>query len=144
MDRGMMSITIILQEIKLLRKIEHPNIVKYFFGIWNKEGNIYLIMELLEGPDLLTHIFASNNGQTLNESHSAELITQILSTVEYLHSMGICHRDIKPENFLFSKNRLKMIDFGLSEEIAKDEMKERDLIGTPYYMAPEVIKGKFG
>ena len=140
-DRTKTSTENIIKEIKILQKLSHPNIVKYLFGMENKEGKIYLIMEQLEGPDLLTHIFANPKEK---EGKSALIIREILLTINYLHDVGICHRDIKPENFILTEYGLKMIDFGLSEEIEKDEMKERAMIGTPYYMAPEVIKGRFG
>ena len=74
---------------------------------------------------------------------------KIISAVKHLHELKICHRDLKPENFLLSDNtpdaEIKLIDFGLSKRFGikdknKNEIKLQTVVGTPYYVAPEVLK----
>ncbi len=83
---------------------------------------------------------------------AANLMRKILSAVKHLHDHGICHRDLKPENFLFSDKspdaEIKLIDFGLSKRwghIGEKEIAEKmhTIVGTPYYVAPEVLKGNY-
>ena len=76
---------------------------------------------------------------------------KILSAVKHLHELNICHRDLKPENFLFSDKgtdaEIKLIDFGLSKRFGAhhdDHEKMHTIVGTPYYVAPEVLKGSYG
>ena len=71
---------------------------------------------------------------------------KILSTISFLHNLGICHRDIKPENIMFSTldpdAEIKIIDFGLSTKfVTQGQMK--DTVGTPFYVAPEVLEGVY-
>jgi calcium-dependent protein kinase len=66
-----------------------------------------------------------------------------LKAINHCHSLDVCHRDIKPENILLGDNgSLKLIDFGLSEQV-KNNKKMSTIVGTPYYIAPEVLKGKY-
>jgi calcium-dependent protein kinase len=76
---------------------------------------------------------------------------QILSSINFLHSNNIAHRDLKPENFMFDSrgadSDLKLIDFGLSNKFSnkRDSKSSMDtLVGTPYYVAPEVLRGSYG
>lgn len=80
------------------------------------------------------------------EAQCARLVKQMLSSVRYIHNKGIIHRDLKLENFLFSEmeagSELKMIDFGLSKHFTFGEV-QHEAVGTPYTVAPEVIKGSY-
>lgn len=106
-------------------------------------------MELSEGGELFEKIVEMHK---FSEKQAAILMRKILSSVKHLHEHGICHRDLKPENFLFTDNtedaEIKLIDFGLSkrfgaiQESHPDE-KMHTIVGTPYYVAPEVLKGNY-
>jgi len=115
-------------EIKLLKSLNHPNIMKmhevYFEQATEQRimnGNIYLITELCEGGDLFSRILHHYEKlkQPMTESHVAFMMQQILSATQYCHDRGIIHRDIKPENILFVDRKpsspLKIIDFGLAD-----------------------------
>jgi calcium-dependent protein kinase len=100
-------------------------------------------MELCTGKDLFSKIV--HDGK-ISEQKVAEIILKILGAITYCHSKQITHRDIKPENILFksneSNNEIKLIDFGLSKKFNRKE-KMHTILGTPYYIAPEVLKGEY-
>ena len=134
-----------LKEIQVLRDLEHPNIIKIFeYYIDNKYH--YIISELLTGGELYEAILKF---QKFNEKKAAYIMKQILSALNYLHSKGIVHRDIKPENILVQKTNkknkndmdeinIKLIDFGASNFFKENEILTLK-VGSPYYIAPEVL-----
>lgn len=132
------------QEISIMKKLDHPNIIK-LHETFEDRRNIYLVMELCAGGELFDKILEDG---CFGEVEAAILMQQILRALYYLHERNIVHRDLKPENFLFAskaaieKNNLKMIDFGLSTELKSGEhLKSK--AGTPYYVAPQVLTGKY-
>ena len=133
--------SMIQSEIEILKKVEHPNIIK-LFDIFESTDKIYLVMELVTGGELFDSIVERGK---YSEQDSAQLIYQILKGIEYLHSVGICHRDLKPENLLYfdkSKNaRIMISDFGLSKIFNEDQVM-KTACGTPGYVAPEVLRRK--
>lgn len=137
-----------LKEIEILIGTEHPNIIK-IYEYYCDETNFYLITEFLSGGELYDTISKWNH---FNEEKAAYILMQILSAVNYLHSLKIVHRDIKPENMLVEnklkseKNdeliNIKLIDFGTCNYY--DGNKSLTLrVGSPYYIAPEVLKRKY-
>ena len=123
-------------EIEILRKISHPNIVN-IFEIFEDKTKYYIMSEFCEGGELFTAI--AEKGY-FNEFEASRIIKQILQAINYLHSNSIVHRDIKPENIMLLANGkdLKLIDFGTAIELPKRK-KLTKFIGTSYYLAPEVI-----
>jgi len=85
--------------------------------------------------------------QKFSEHHAAEIMEQMLSAVKHLHIHGIVHRDLKPENFLLATDEedseIKLIDFGLSKRFTSEEHHMHTVVGTPFYVAPEVLKGDY-
>ena len=128
-----------IKEINLLKKLDHPNIVKYY-DYFEDEENIYIIMEYLEGCTLKQYI---KKNETILEDNARIIIKQLLTALSYLHyTCDICHRDIKPENIMFRDkndiNNLKLLDFGLS----LDRFESKNYLencGTLVYMAPELF-----
>ena len=132
----------IVDEVQILAKMDHPNIVKYY-ETYEDEIYINIVMEYLQGEDLFK-LISTKKYDNFTEKDLAEIVSCILKALAYIHGQGIVHRDIKPENILFSKNgnyeTLKLIDFGLSTRF-KSDSKYR--VGSPYYMSPEIIEGNF-
>ena len=132
----------LVDEVKILSKMDHPNIVKYY-ETYEDENYINIVMEYLQGEDLFK-LISTKKYDNFTEKDIAEIISCIFKALAYIHNQKIVHRDIKPENILFSKNgnyeTLKLIDFGLSTGLKSDS---RYRVGSPYYMSPEIIEGQF-
>lgn len=135
----------VLQELAILKKIDHPNIVKMHEVINDaRKDKLYIIMEHLpKGP-----IMAAGNPTKKIEDMGMlrQYMRDICMALEYLHTIGIVHMDIKPENLLVdADNRLKIADFGVSlllEHERKTGKKIRKFQGTPAFTAPETTIGK--
>ncbi|MCQ2816192.1 MAG: protein kinase [archaeon] len=138
--------TDILNEIEALKKIDHPNIVKIFEYYMDSEG-YYLITEFCSGGELFEII---EQKKKLEENIIANIMYQIFNAVNYCHStINIVHRDLKPENILIESKdiqtgfyNLKIIDFGTAKIFEKNK-KENRIIGSPYYIAPEVLSKNY-
>ena len=137
------SIESIKREIDILRSLDHPNIVKYF-ETYEDEYYLHIVMEYIAGDNLF-RVLTDQKRFKFTERAISKIMTCLLKAVLFLHHNGIIHRDIKPENIVFIEqnnfNALKLIDFGLS--IQQNARKDNRRVGTPYYMAPEMIKGNF-
>jgi len=132
------------QEIALMKMMDHPNIIKLYES-FEDHRNIYLVMELCAGGELFDRIIESGH---FTEVQAATLMQQIVRAIYYMHENHVCHRDLKPENFLFmtkdpiEKNLIKIIDFGLSCQFEAGQVLTTKA-GTPYYVAPQVLAGKY-
>ncbi|XP_071934085.1 CDPK-related kinase 3-like isoform X2 [Coffea arabica] len=134
------SIEDVRREVKILKALSgHKNLVQ-FHEAFEDAQNVYIVMELCEGGELLDRILS--RGGRYTERDAKSIIVQILSIVAFCHLQGVVHRDLKPENFLFSTRdedaSLKIIDFGLSDFIRPDQ-RLNDIVGSAYYVAPEVL-----
>ena len=132
------------EEIFIMCQLDHPNIVR-LEEVYESHTEIYLVQELCLGGELFDRLDEQPDYH-YTEMECARLVKQMLSAVRYLHSKGIIHRDLKLENFLFSSvhpdSELKMIDFGLSKHFRYGEV-HHEAVGTPYTVAPEVIRGTY-
>jgi len=135
---SLMSQTSLDNEIAVLRKIKHPNIVQ-LYEIYDCTDKLYLVMELVTGGELFDRIVEKGS---YTERDASQLVVQIVSAVDYLHSLNIVHRDLKPENLLYKSRdadaRIMLSDFGLSKLLQSDKMM-KTACGTPGYVAPEVL-----
>ncbi|KAL3639671.1 cyclin-dependent serine/threonine protein kinase [Castilleja foliolosa] len=133
------------REVQMLRALTgHKNLVQ-FYDTYEDEENVYVVMELCKGGELLDRILS--RGGKYSEEDAKIVMVQILSVVAYCHLQGVVHRDLKPENFLFTSkdehSPLKVIDFGLSDYVKPDE-RLNDIVGSAYYVAPEVLHRSYG
>lgn len=121
----------------------HPNIVT-IKGAYEDQVAVHLVMELCAGGELFDRIIQRGH---YSEAQAAELCRVIVGVVETCHSLGVMHRDLKPENFLLSdpseNAALKTTDFGLSVFFKPGEVFT-DVVGSPYYVAPEVLRKHYG
>ena len=134
-------------EIELLKKLNHPNIVKYYKS-FREDDQLYIIMEYFDNGDLSDYVKVLKYDKNLDKKPEIwNIFYQSISGLNYLHASGVVHRDIKPENIFMAKNKIiKIGDFGVSALIKekKDAKNIRRLkgtiLGTPEYMAPELFK----
>ncbi|KAJ4955419.1 hypothetical protein NE237_012202 [Protea cynaroides] len=132
------------REVEIMRHLpEHPNIVRLKETYEDKEA-VHLVMELCEGGELFDRIVARGH---YTERAAAIVTKTIVEVIQVCHEHGVMHRDLKPENFLFANRNeaspLKAIDFGLSVFFEPGQ-RFREIVGSPFYMAPEVLKRNYG
>ncbi|XP_061352269.1 phosphoenolpyruvate carboxylase kinase 1-like [Gastrolobium bilobum] len=114
----------------------HPNILQ-IFDVFEDDDFLSIVLELCQPHTLLDRILAN----PFPEPQAASIMKQLLEAVAHCHRLGLAHRDIKPDNLLFdSMNNLKLADFG-SAELFGDGRSMSGVVGTPYYVAPEVLMG---
>ncbi|KAM0022194.1 putative protein kinase CAMK-CDPK family [Helianthus debilis subsp. tardiflorus] len=140
------SVEDVKREVKILQALSgHENVVQ-FYNAYEDGSYVYIVMELCEGGELLDRIL-SKKDSCYSEKDAAIIVRQMLKVAAECHLRGLVHRDMKPENFLFKSreddSQLKAVDFGLSDFIRPGK-KFTDMVGSAYYVAPEVLKRKSG
>ena len=134
----------ILNEIEILKKLDHPKILK-IIDFYSKVKKYYIITEYCPEGELFNEIIKVGR---FDEGQTAFIINQILKAITYCHRNQIIHRDIKPENIMITKRekngclQVKLIDFGTAK-IFERGVAENRYVGSSYYMAPEVLKRKY-
>jgi len=132
----------LINEVTVLKELDHPNILK-LYEFFQDSKYFYLVTELCTGGELFDKI---TEEQFLGEKDAAHIMNQVISAINYCHSQNVVHRDLKPENLLLDAPtphpKIKIIDFGTSQIF--DPTKKMDQkYGTPYYIAPEVLKKNY-
>ncbi|XP_043813638.1 calcium-dependent protein kinase 7 isoform X2 [Manihot esculenta] len=132
------------REVEIMKHLPpHPNIVS-LKSTYEDDSAVHIVMELCEGGELFDRIVARGH---YTERAAAAVMKTIVEVVQMCHKHGVVHRDLKPENFLFANKKetapLKSIDFGLSVFFKPGE-KFNEIVGSPYYMAPEVLRRNYG
>ena len=132
----------LILEVDILSKLVHPNIMQ-IFEYYEDKTFFYIITEYCAGGELFKSIIEKGSFTEIDASY---IMKQLLSAVSYIHSNNIVHRDLKPENILLDtdegKNIIKIIDWGTARYYDKNKKMNR-ISGTPYYIAPEVLKENY-
>ncbi|KYQ89395.1 putative protein serine/threonine kinase [Tieghemostelium lacteum] len=136
----------LMDEVNILKGLNHQNII-HIQEVFETDKTLYLVLELVQGGELLNDIL---NSMFYQELKAKLLFYQIVEGVKYLHDRGIAHRDLKPENILLkrkgedldpqAKDSIKLSDFGLSRTVNSGSLMTT-MCGTPQYLAPEIIMG---
>ena len=129
-------------EVLLARKLVSPNIVSIFDFNKDLDGQYYITMQYIEGGSLRDTLDEAKSPLDIVEV--AKVLLQVSLALDYSHKNGVMHRDLKPENVLLDKSGGVFIsDFGLARIIEQDQglTKTGETVGTPYYMAPELLRG---
>ncbi|XP_070327983.1 serine/threonine-protein kinase PAK 5 [Odocoileus virginianus] len=126
---------LLFNEVVIMRDYHHDNVVD-MYNSYLVSDELWVVMEFLEGgalTDIVTHT-------RMNEEQIATVCLSVLRALSYLHNQGVIHRDIKSDSILLtSDGRIKLSDFGFCAQVSKEVPKRKSLVGTPYWMAPEVI-----
>eukprot|EP00124_Ichthyophonus_hoferi_P002027 Ihof_evm11s124 gene=Ihof_evmTU11s124 len=130
--------TRINREIRALKLLDHPNIIKVY-DIFETEQEIIIAMEFASGGELFDYIVAHKQ---VKEREARKFFRQIVSAIDYCHASSIIHRDLKPENLLLDENKnIKIIDFGFSNTYKPNSLLDT-FCGSPFYAAPEMVGGR--
>jgi len=137
-----MSRAHLFQEVKCMKLVYHPNIIR-LYEVIDTQTKLYLILELAEGGDLYDFITKHDKG--VEEGLARSIFHDVVSAISYCHRLHIVHRDLKPENLVFcnvkSSPVVKLTDFGLSRSYMPGEMLDT-ACGSLEYSAPEILLGE--
>jgi serine/threonine protein kinase len=131
------------EEVAILQSLEHPNIVKHR-SLFHHQDDMYIELEWADGGDLKALLRRHAEAQMyMSELRVLGFFTQIASAVRHMHERRILHRDLKPANCLLLKEgMIKIADLGLGRHLDEDVDEAHSRVGTPLYMAPEILQSK--
>jgi len=131
----------LIAEMSIMKQSKHSNVVS-FYGAYSTNSKIWVVMELMDSG-CLTEVLDHFEYLQMNEGHIARVSIEVLKALNHMHNMHCIHRDIKSDNVLLnSRGEVKLADFGFSCQLTKEKEKRTSVIGTPYWMPPEIISGQ--
>jgi len=137
------NVKLLTTEIAILKTCDHQNIIKYYDGFLITKRKLWIVMEYMPGGCLTDVLEQFNSGLRLTEPQIARICCETLMGLNYLHTHNRIHRDIKSDNLLISKDgQVKLADFGFAAQLTTSRRQRVTVVGTPYWMAPELIRGQ--
>jgi len=134
------NIKLLCTEINIMKSSKHSNIVEFIDCFVVENNQLWIIMELMDG--CLTDVLEQFPKVALDESQIALVCRETLKSLAYVHKNHRIHRDIKSDNILLnSRGEIKIADFGYAAQLTQEKQWRRTVVGTPYWMAPELIRG---
>jgi len=134
------NLKLLCTEISIMKSSRHPNIVEFLDCFVVGNNQLWIIMELMDG--CLTDVLEQFPKVALNERQISLVCRETLKSLSYIHKNHRIHRDIKSDNILLnSLGEVKIADFGYAAQLTEEKQKRRTVVGTPYWMAPELIRG---
>eukprot|EP00009_Paramoeba_aestuarina_P008266 CAMPEP_0201525550 /NCGR_PEP_ID=MMETSP0161_2-20130828/28632_1 /ASSEMBLY_ACC=CAM_ASM_000251 /TAXON_ID=180227 /ORGANISM="Neoparamoeba aestuarina, Strain SoJaBio B1-5/56/2" /LENGTH=517 /DNA_ID=CAMNT_0047925519 /DNA_START=90 /DNA_END=1643 /DNA_ORIENTATION=- len=134
------SLKLLITEISIMKSSHHENIVDYMAS-YISEDQLWVVMEFM-GGGCLTEVLEQFPGVLMNEAQIALVCAETLKALCYVHSLHRIHRDIKSDNILLNDSgEVKVADFGYAAQLTQQQQKRNTVVGTPYWMAPELIRG---
>jgi len=141
MELTAQNIKLLTSEIHIMKESNQENVVHYYDS-YRVENQLWVVMEFM-GGGCLTEILEQFEYVKMNEKHIAWVCQQTLKGLQYIHSRHRIHRDIKSDNILLGEHgEIKIADFGYAAQLTKQKTKRQTIVGTPYWMAPELIRGQ--
>lgn len=133
-----------LKEARVMEVLQHPNVIRFKEVYKTKKNRLCIVMEYAENGDLQQKIKQqSSSGRLFSEQQILDWFTQMCLAIKHVHDRKIIHRDLKTPNiFLTKDNTIKVGDFGIAKVLAHTREKAKTVVGTPYYLSPEIIEGK--
>eukprot|EP00276_Gloeochaete_wittrockiana_P020736 CAMPEP_0184339368 /NCGR_PEP_ID=MMETSP1089-20130417/8027_1 /TAXON_ID=38269 ORGANISM="Gloeochaete wittrockiana, Strain SAG46.84" /NCGR_SAMPLE_ID=MMETSP1089 /ASSEMBLY_ACC=CAM_ASM_000445 /LENGTH=490 /DNA_ID=CAMNT_0026666555 /DNA_START=42 /DNA_END=1514 /DNA_ORIENTATION=- len=134
------SLPLLITEISIMRSSSHPNVVKYYDS-YIVEDQLWVVMEFM-GGGCLTEVLEQFETVQMTEPQIALASLETMRALVYVHSLHRIHRDIKSDNILLGDDgSVKIADFGYAAQLTQKKAKRNTVVGTPYWMAPELIRG---
>lgn len=129
-------------EAKVMSAFDHPNIIKFKDVYTTTNGRLNIVMNYADGGDLQSKI-KGQRGRLFSENEILDMFVQICLAMKHVHDRKVLHRDIKGQNiFLMRNGMIKLGDFGISKVLTSTIDKARTMVGTPYYLSPEIVEGR--
>eukprot|EP01100_Stratorugosa_tubuloviscum_P008656 TRINITY_DN35_c0_g6_i1.p1 TRINITY_DN35_c0_g6~~TRINITY_DN35_c0_g6_i1.p1 ORF type:complete len:449 (-),score=214.56 TRINITY_DN35_c0_g6_i1:272-1618(-) len=134
------NLKLLTTEIGIMKESKHPNIVE-FYDSFLSEDRLWVVMELMAGG-CLTEVLEQFDQLKMTENQISRVCLECLKALSFIHHNHRIHRDIKSDNILLGANgEVKVADFGYAAQLTKEKAKRNTIVGTPYWMAPELIRG---
>lgn len=141
------KVELIAREIYVMKQYKNKNIVNYIDGYLMNKNELWVVMEYMQGGSLTSIIDYCHHKRSqcpvIPESQIAYIVREVSQGLKFLHEMSIIHRDIKSDNIMLNSNgAVKLTDFGFCAKLSNESDKRDTIVGTPYWMAPEIINKK--
>ena len=131
-----------LREAKILKALDHPNIIRFKDAYTSKRGKLCIVMDYADGGDLQSTV-KDQRGTLFSENQILDWFVQICLAIKHVHDKRILHRDLKSQNIFMTKGgRIKLGDFGIARVLSSTKDNAKTMVGTPYYLSPEIIENK--